>query len=235
MRPVNLLPEGYRPRSAAQRTHRGHLVIVGLGLLLVGMLAYVLTANQATSRRADAVRARAEAQVAQARAKELTPFGEFAKLKQTREASVKQLAAGRFDWERTMRELARVLPEEAWVTQVKATTAAASTSSAGSSQPSGSGATPSPGAPTLELTGCARSQPVVATTLVRLRRLTGTQDVELADSAKSASDAASSSTPASGGGDCGRGFAFNATVTLDSSTEGSRSAASAPASLGGGS
>jgi Tfp pilus assembly protein PilN len=248
MRPANLLPEGYRPRTAAQRAHRGHLAVIVLAALLVATLVYVLTANSVTSRKEQTLKAEQETRQAKARADELGPFGRFAQIKQTREASVTQLAAGRFDWERSMRELTRVLPADAWLTELKASStgadstgssAAASKSTAPSGGTASGGASGSqPSSPTITLSGCARTQGDVATTLVRLRRLYRAQTVDLADSSKAGTEGtAPSSAGASSGatGNCGRGYNFNLSVTFGAASSGSGSSSDVPASLGGGS
>jgi Tfp pilus assembly protein PilN len=242
MRPVNLLPEGYRPRSAAQRKHGGHLVLIGLAVLLLGTLVYVLTANLATSRKEQMAKVEAETRQAQARANELGSFGKFAQLKRTREASVKQLAQGRFDWERSMRELARVLPAGASLTELKASTtgadSASSSSPSAASGASGGNAGAQANSPSLVLTGCAQTQTDVATALVRLRRLYGAQDVELADSSKSGDQGTggfSAAASSGGGGDCGHGYSFNVTVKFGAGGAETQRSSAVPTSLGGGS
>jgi Tfp pilus assembly protein PilN len=243
MRPVNLLPEGHRPRSSAQRSHGGHLVVVGLAVLLLATLAYVMTANLATSRKDKMVKVEQETRQAEARAKELGGFGQFAQLKQTREASVKQIAQGRFDWERSMRELARVLPRAAWLTELKASTSDEAASNSATSATPGGGASatgtgPQANSPSLVLSGCARTQPDVATTLVRLRRLYRAQDVDLAESSRSGeagSTASSSASSSDTGGDCGRGYSFNLTVKFGAASAPTEQTKAVPTSLGGGS
>jgi Tfp pilus assembly protein PilN len=243
MRPVNLLPEGHRPRSAAQRSHGGHLVVVGLGVLLLATLAYVMTANLATSRKEKMVKVEQETRQAEARAQALGGFGQFAKLKQTREASVKQIAQGRFDWERSMRELARVLPGHSWLTELKASTSDDASSQSGTSPSaggaaSGAGSASQANSPTLVLSGCARTQPDVATALVRLRRLYRAQDVNLAESSRSGdagSKAASSASSSDTASDCGRGYSFNLTVKFSAASPPTERPRPVPTSLGGGS
>ena len=221
MRPVNLLPENLRPRERSQGGSGGAYAVLGvLGLLLVGVVLYVVTANQITSRKADTEELRAETYAADQRAGALARFGEFQEMKEVRMASVALLATGRFDWERMARELARVLPSDVWVTELSATAtgeAAASggSSTSGSSTPSGS---PSSGAssagagageeqgPSLSITGCAPTQTAVAETKVRLRRLHQAQEVTLKksergdDQAATGGPAPSAGAPAPGAG-----------------------------------
>lgn len=219
MRPVNLLPENLRPRVRKAGASGGAYVVLGvLGLLLAGVVSYVITANQVTSRKAETEQLRVETYAAEQRAGALAQFGAFKEMKETRVASVAMLAAGRFDWERMSRELARVLPTGVWVTELDATatgeqvsssggasssssTSSSSTSSSSTSGSAGAAGTAGAGAgaqgPSLKLLGCAPSQEGVAETMVRLRRLHQAQEVELLNSEREqeASGSAGSAAP----------------------------------------
>jgi Tfp pilus assembly protein PilN len=236
MRPVNLLPEGQRPRGAGDNTGNGPKIAIGvLAALLVMVAGYVFTVNQVNSRETEIAETQAAADKAQARAAALAPYAELAAIKQSRTASVTELAGGRFDWERLMREIAMVLPNGTWLQTV----------TAGLGPQDGSGSPPEPGAteadatPTVKLEGCAPSQPAVATLLVRLRKLNGVTDVQLGESRRDDADggtgSGSVSEPASGTS-CGDNFTFNATVTFETplATAVGSNVDRVPASLGGG-
>jgi Tfp pilus assembly protein PilN len=182
MRPVNLLPEGDRPRrSTGDRPGSSYARLGVLGLLLVAAVVYVLTANQVTSRQAEMTEARADAQRAQARAAQLQAFGNFAQVARTRVASVKQLATGRFDWERFMRELALVLPNRSYLTEVDANvTSGAEQGAAGDG---GSAAQSTTGGRVAKIVGCAPRQADVARMMVRLRSMYRVEDVTLKEAA----------------------------------------------------
>jgi Tfp pilus assembly protein PilN len=252
MRSVNLLPERLRPRRPTGQLRGSAYVVVGvLGALLLSILLYVVTINQVNSRQSDAARAESEAQQADARTATLGPFGQFAKVKLTREASVKLLAEGRIDWERVIRELALVLPPHTWITDLSGSTGSQSADSSSSSSsaetPSSSSSassSTSAGKPNVKLIGCAIAQRDVAVLLVRLRRLHGVEDVDLAESARGATDAGGS--PSSGGGsestasqgDCGHDYKFDLTITFKADGPDAplvKGAKKIPAVLGGGS
>ena len=218
MRPVNLLPENLRPRQRREGTSGGSYIVLGvLGALLVGVILYVVTANQVTSRQAETQRLRAETYAAEHRAGALARFGAFKDLKETRMASVASLSAGRFDWERMARELSLVLPAGVWLTDLKATatgeeppggsdggsstTSASSGSSSSSSASSGSAATgEEEKVPNIVLSGCSPTQEGVAEALVRLRRLHQAQDVTLTVSEREEEEeGAGTAMPATGG------------------------------------
>jgi Tfp pilus assembly protein PilN len=235
MRPVNLLPPKHRPRTVEERKGSGYVLLAALAALFVGTLGYVLMGNVAASREDQAVLVKQEADQAEARAGALQPYAQFAELRQTREGSVKQLAGARFDWERSIRELARALPGGVWLTTVEASTTGPQEGSPTGSPTATSGSTPA-AAPSLKLTGCARSQRTVAATLVRLRALHGVADVTLADSGRAASGGASSATTttaAPGAATC-QDYTFNASISFNPQAGTETGAAKVPASLGGG-
>ncbi|HEX2161710.1 MAG TPA: PilN domain-containing protein [Thermoleophilaceae bacterium] len=224
MRPVNLLPESQRRRAPAGDGKSAYAVLGVLAVLLAMTAAYVTTANQATERAAAAAEAAAEAERLEAQIASLGAFGNFAQIKEMRIASVRQLAAQRFDWERLMLELARVLPDDGWLK-----TASASTS--GESDDTGTASASVGGVPTATLEGCLRYQSDVADLMLRLRRLHRAEDVSLTESAREDAQEA----PSVDG--CGRYYRFEIAVTfaptvVDESPDGQPRV---PASLGGGS
>ena len=216
-----------------------------LAALLVAVVVYVLTANQVNSRTTDIARTKSEAAEAEARAAALEPFGQFATVKETRVASVKELARARFDWERLMRELALVLPDRTWLTEVTAATtpegedaAASGEASAGAASSAQSGGV----SPSVKLVGCAVSQPKVAALMVRLRQLHRAEDVKLAESTEEEASGGGgsptdSSAQSSSDGCGGRRYKFDVTVTFtpEAGRESGEGKKGVPASLGGGS
>ena len=221
MKPVNLLPESQRRRKA-DGDGQGAYVVVGVLTALVVMIGgYVLVANQATSRADEAAVAAAEADELEARAASLGSFGNFAQIKATRVASVKALAVQRFDWERLMLELARVLPVGGWLQTADASVI--------SGEDDGD-ATVAPG-PTATLSGCLPRQTDVADLMLRLRRMHRVEDVNLTESVLE--DVKAEPTVES----CGSYYQFDVTTTFSAAPpqeapDGDRRV---PASLGGGS
>ena len=227
MRAVNLLPEGDRVRGpAAVPAGSSRLVLGVLGALVLAVLVLVLSQNQITNHKAEIASASQEQKRAEQRAAQLGSFGEFSQIKKARVTSISTLAESRFDYERLMRELARVLPRDTWVTEVAAsstgspdgaapaTPAPAPSSGAPAPAPpstgtpappsSGAPAPPSPGAPaaasgapTVKIVGCAKTQSKVAETMVRLRNLHRVEDVELTDSTRPPKASASGATGSS--------------------------------------
>src|SRR3954463_11974720 len=200
MKAVNLLPEKHRLRKPTGGQSKSGYVFLGvLGVVLVGVLVYVLTLNSINSSKTKITEATAEAARLNEEANSLGPYGDFAKIKAERVASVKQLAQGRFDYERMVRELAHVLPNDVWLVNVSASSAGDPNATPGSpgATPPASGAPAVPGAgPSLTLQGCARDQGQVAVTLVRLRELEDAADVTLSHSTAGDDGSGTGSAPA---------------------------------------
>jgi Tfp pilus assembly protein PilN len=222
MNAVNLLPEKHRPRRpTGSKSGSGYVLLGLLGVVLIGVLGYVLTLNSINSSQSKITAAKVEAARLSDEANSLGPYGDFAKIKAERVASVKQLASQRFDYERLVLELAHVLPPDVWLVS-----AAASDTASGAATPGAPAATAAPAvssAPTVTLQGCARDQSQVAVTLVRLRQLQGATDVTL-DHSTRGEDGQAAATPAAaqgGAADNGCGdtdgkpnYAFQAAVTF---------------------
>jgi len=226
MKPVNLLPESQRRRAPSADGKSSYVVLGVLGVLLLMTGLYVVTANQATSRLDEAAVASAEADRLEAQVASLGAFGSFAQVKETRVASVKQMATDRFDWERLMLELARVLPAKGWLQTVEASTSGETDATAAASTTTTAGSGPS-----AALTGCLPHQPDVADLMLRLRRMHRAEDVSLGESVlEDQNNAPSIDT-------CGSYYKFDIAVTFAPALveEAPDGQVRVPAALGGGS
>ena len=216
MRAVNLIPTDAR-RGGAAPARSGGAVYVLLGALAIAVVAlasYVLTQNSISDRQAQLAKVKRDADTAQATATALAPYRQFAQLSQTRVETVKSLAGSRFDWERAMRGLALVLPDDVWLTSFVGTVAPGI--NLGDSG-TGSGDTgtlrSSQQVPAVELVGCTENQAEVARVMARLRLVQGVTQVSLASSEKSDVSSAAGGSGAggaaggatSGGTDCRNG------------------------------
>ncbi|MGH2953168.1 MAG: hypothetical protein ACRDK9_03975 [Solirubrobacterales bacterium] len=171
MRPVNLIPpEDRRGQRAPSRT--GAVPYVLIGALVSGLAAIsavALTGNQISDREAELAAVEAEAAAATARAEALAPYAEFASLAEARDATVNSLARSRFDWERVLRELALVMPDDVWL--VKATgTASPDVQLEDSAEVTIRADVPGPA---LALVGCGASHESVAAFAAALRDIDG--------------------------------------------------------------
>jgi Tfp pilus assembly protein PilN len=229
MRPVNLIPQDQRRRKPSEGSAWGaHAVLGVLAVLLAMAVGYVLTANSITEKESQAEEARIEAEQLEAQATNKESFTDFAEIAQTRTASVAAVASTRFDWERLMRELSRVMPAGSWLTSASASVAG-SPDATGDPAAAASGA----GAPSANLTGCTPKHTDVARMMVRLRQLHGVVDVTLTQSSRDDAAGASGAIDS-----CGRNTSFDLTLTFSPTAavaEAPRGATRVPASLGGGS
>jgi Tfp pilus assembly protein PilN len=233
VRPVNLIPpEDRRGDRAPLRAGKLSYVLVGvLALALAAITLVVVTGNQVKDREAELASLKQQETAAQAEAEALAPYAEFAALTESRVSTVTSLAQSRFDWERVMRELALVLPDDVWLTKLSASASAdaASASDAGSAAPIEG--------PSLSMTGCGKGHESVARLLQALRDIDGVTRVGLSRSALPTSGTSSSSTGSSAGGvsggDCQtRNFiaGFEVKVAFDGApVAGSETAPAAPA------
>jgi Tfp pilus assembly protein PilN len=192
MRPINLIPpESRRGASAPMRTGPlPYLVLGALALVLAGVALYVLTGNTVSEREADVSRLGREDARAAAKAERLAAFTQFSQMQQARTETIASLADSRFDWERVMRELALILPKDAWLVNLSAS----ASPEVGGEEAGGSGAGLRAGAPgpALELQGCAAGQEAVAGFVTALKDIDGVTRVgvessELGDPENSAS------------------------------------------------
>jgi Tfp pilus assembly protein PilN len=205
MRPVNLIPVEER-RGEHRPLRSGPLVYVLVGALvavLVGVTALVLTGNQISDRKSEISQLEAEDAAAQAKAESLAAYTQFRALREQRIATVTSLADSRFDWERVMRELALILPDDVWLVSLNAT-ASPNASVGGDSGGSGSGSSlrGSAAGPALELSGCASGQEAVAGFVTVLKDIDGVTRVGIQSSelSEQESGAGASGDSGSGGG-----------------------------------
>jgi Tfp pilus assembly protein PilN len=193
MRPVNLIPpDERRGDSAPLRT--GSLIYVllaGLGLLLLGIVVVALTSKQISDRTSE--KSSLERQLASAtqRANSVQAFTEFRTVQQNRAATVTSLAQSRFDWQRVLQELARVLPADVTICSLTGTVSQNVTMDSGGSSSCSSGSSGGTSlrdqvaGPVLEIDGCASSQDAVAGFVAALQDIDGVTRVGLEHSGAS--------------------------------------------------
>jgi Tfp pilus assembly protein PilN len=221
MRAVNLIPSDQQRGAGGAAGKSGgaaYALLGGLALLVVLVATFVVTNKSVSDKEAELASISEQATAAEAKAQQLTSYTKFASIRQKRVDTVTQLADSRFDWAHALREVARVLPENAWLSQMTATTSSKVTISGANS-----GLRGALDVPAIVIQGCTTSQASVAKLIARLRLIDGVQRVTLEDSTKGA-EQAGSSTPVSSGaaggsGDCRGGHAkfpiFNVDVFFE--------------------
>lgn len=120
MRPVNLIPpEQRRGAAAPSRTGSLSYVLVGvLAVVLIGVTASVVFGNKVSDRKDEVAVLEAKAAETSARAESLAAYTTFQGIHDARVETVTQLATSRFDWQRVLQELAKVLPRRIWLTNL---------------------------------------------------------------------------------------------------------------------
>jgi Tfp pilus assembly protein PilN len=244
MRAVNLIPSDQQRGAggAAGKSGGGAYILLGaLALVVVLAASYVVSGKSVDDKQAQLADITQQAAAAEAKAASLTSYTKFAAIRAKRVDTVSQLAASRFDWAHALREVSRVLPENAWLTSLTATTSPSVSVGGGTGS-----LRASLDVPAIQLQGCTTSQASVAKLIARLRLVDGVQRVSLEDSTKgqesrgttTVTDAGSVST-----GDCRGGHAkfpvFNVDVffvpngTAVPTTAGTATTAAATSSVPG--
>jgi hypothetical protein len=230
MRAVNLIPTEQRRATPTGNLAGGAYAVLGvLAVLLVMAVVYVLTSNSVNENTTKATEARQQADALEAKAAELASYTDFSAIKDQRKAAVMAAAKTRFDWERLMREISRVMPKGSWLQTTEASIAGdEAAAAAAAADPA---AATAPTGPSATFVGCTPQQSEVAKILVRLRGMHRVTDVKLNESfvEEGSTDVTVDS--------CGSLYKFDVTVTFApvALSEAPKGSDRVPASLGGGS
>ncbi len=187
MRPVNLIPPDQR-RGASAPTRTGSLSYVVVGamvLVLLGVTATVIFGKSVNDNKAEVATLEGRAAEASARAESLSTYTSFQQIHDARVATVSQLATSRFDWQRVLEELSKVLPQHVWLTNLTGTVTPDIQVGDGDANSAFRDSIPGPA---LELVGCGRSHDDVARLVAAMRDIDGVTRVTAEDSAKANSN-----------------------------------------------
>ena len=187
MRAVNLIPVEERRGGSGGAGKTGgavYGVLGALGIMVILASAWAVSGKAVKDRQAELTKIQGEVQAAETRAGELAPYTQFATLRAKRVQTVRDLAASRFNWAHALREVARTVPDNAWLTSLTGTIAPGS----GAAGTGGGGSTgqlrQALSAPAIQVVGCTTSQRSVAKVLAAMRQIDGVQRVALASSEK---------------------------------------------------
>jgi Tfp pilus assembly protein PilN len=185
MRAVNLLPSDLRgaPQGPAAPSSRvveaggpAPFAVLGvLALCVVALAMYVMTTNTVKDRQAKLADVTAQSESVAKQAAALKPYADFKALAEARISTVRDLAASRFDWERSLQGISRAIPADVTLKSLDGTI---SSQSGGAS----SAIRSEIGAPAIELQGCVPGQRAVARLMARLRNVEGVTRVSLSKS-----------------------------------------------------
>jgi hypothetical protein len=231
MKAVNLIPsEQRRARPSGGGAGSSYVVLGVLGVLLAMAVGYVLTANSVNDKTTKAAEAQQEADALEAKVAQLGSYTNFSSIKDQRMAAVVAAAQTRFDWERLMREVSRVMPSGSWLQSTDASVTGTAEEASAQASAAAAAATAPPN-PSATFVGCTPKQSEVAKILVRLRAMHRVTDVKLDESVlEQGADEVTLDS-------CGTFYKFAVTVTFAPAiaSEAPRGSGTVPASLGGGS
>lgn len=207
MRPVNLIPpdERHGERPPLRTGPLAYAIVAVLALALIGVTLMVLASNKVADHKSEVESLKAQVDTAQTQAKRLSSYTSFAAMQQARQDTVTSLAQSRFDWERVLREVAIVIPNDVWLTNLTASASAGADTTAGSSGSSAStGASVTAGisGPSLDIQGCAAGHEAVARFLAALREVDGVTRVTVMSSDRPDASSSTATTGDSGSVSC---------------------------------
>ncbi len=225
MNAVNLIPADARKRRTSVSASPITLALIGvLAAALGAAVLYVSTVNKATSRTAELASVNSSVASWQAAANSFSSLEAAAAQRQAQLAQVRTLADGRYAWAQLLSQIGGLMPAKAALTSLQATTASSSTATSSSTPATtATSATPSAPLPSIQLSGCASSQPMVAKTMEQLHKITDVTEVSLASSTDSG---AASGSASAGSGTCPFPITFQVSLTFSAPSAGATAAAS---------
>ena len=172
LRPASAVDE----HAGAASARVAQVACAMVALLAAAVVYLVVLSNQVSAGRERAGSLTGELAAAQRQAEALKPYHNFTTATMARRETVASIAGTRFNWDRTLRQLAKVGPDGVWLTSVKGTLAPTTQVDGGASGDTGAlrGALT---APALELAGCASRERSVPAYMDGLYGLTGVTDV----------------------------------------------------------
>jgi Tfp pilus assembly protein PilN len=177
MRPINLIPaDDHGGRVQARAGSLSYVVLGALVAILLAVTVMVLTNNRISDAKAEVASLEQQRDAAQARADSLAAFAEFSGMQEERTATVASLAQSRFDWERVLREMALILPEDVWLVELEGTVASTVQLAEGADVTIRDAVA----GPALEIIGCTVSQESVGAFVASLRDIDGVTRVTVA-------------------------------------------------------
>ena len=124
MRAVNLIPAEERRAVRGQGAGPSlatKLLLGGLGAAVLAVTVLVLVSNQINSKQEELAKLESKQQNAVAATEALRPYGEFVTLQAGSLHHRYRHRGSRFNWERVVRQLSRVVPPKVWIMEFKGT------------------------------------------------------------------------------------------------------------------
>jgi hypothetical protein len=199
---VNLIPKERRGPHGRSSVSAPTLGLIGaLALVLLAAVFYVSASNKVSVRRQQLAGVSAGVAGWTAAANSYQSYVTAAAQRASELGDVKVLAASRYPWATVLAQVGGLMPRDAALISLSATTPTPAAAAAGSTTAGSTAASPTTAATSgIQLSGCAATQSAVADTMVQLHRITGVANVTL--SSTNESPTASGSSGSSAGGSC---------------------------------
>lgn len=178
MKAVNLLPREEAPRKGSAGGSNRTVVVAAVGGLLVVLAlvaATVAASNRVSSARADLQDARDELARTPAHASSSLARNRLLSARERRTLALAATLSRRVAWDRILRRLALVLPEDVWLTDLNGDTPTSTMDATAPTAATTPGSTPTG----LQLEGYSYSHAAVARLLSRLSVVPDLKDVQL--------------------------------------------------------
>ncbi len=215
MNAVNLIPADRRKRSVSVSLSPLTLgVIGGLVVVLIAAVLYVFAVNDVRARKTELASVTANAASWQAAAGSYASYVTAAQQQKQQLTDIRQLVTGRFPWSLLLSQIGGVMPEDAALSSLQATSPSPAT--AASAAATGATGASTPTAQPITIAGCAASESAVAATMVALGRVQGVSSVQLASTSSSATSSKSASSSSSASGGCPFPVSFSLSLLLAS-------------------
>lgn len=212
MRPVNLIPSEERPgsRKPLRSGPLAYIVVGALAAAVIAITALVVLENSISDKKTEVTQLQAEQASITAKAQALSPYTQFATVREQRLATVTELANSRFDWARILHELSLVIPAN-----VQLTSLAGNVSPGAGGGGGGVGLRSQIAGPALEMVGCTTSQAAVAAFIEAVKDIDGVTRVGVPSSSMSGGAGGEGNATAAGACSAGGAAQFQLVAAFD--------------------
>jgi type IV pilus assembly protein PilM len=163
--------------DGAATTRVAQVACAMVALLAAAVVYLVIVSNQVSSGRERVGALAGELTQSERQAAALKPYQDFATATIARRETVASVAGTRFNWDRALRQLAKVAPDGVWLTSAKGTLTPATQVDGGATDGDTAALRSLVAAPALELAGCAARERGVPSYMDRLYGMTGVNQV----------------------------------------------------------
>jgi type IV pilus assembly protein PilM len=162
--------------DAAPNARVAQVVCAVAAVVAAAIVYMVVVTNQVSSGKERLGQINSELVTSEQQAAALKPYADFAEQTMSRRTTVQQVAAGRFAWDKSLRDLSRVAPGDVWLTTARGTLSSTSSVEGGAGA-GGGGLRSARTGPAFELAGCGKRESDVPKYMDRLYSMPGVEEV----------------------------------------------------------